>query len=103
VTRWQAGKLLQGKHRGFFIGPYQLLRHLAKGGMSTLYVAAHTRTGDICALKVLPPAKAEQTDASYLQRFLREAKLTCKLRHPNIIRVDEFLTNQEFSTLIRRD
>ena len=95
VTRWQAGKLLQGKHRGFFIGPYQLLRHLAKGGMSTLYVAAHTETGEVCALKVLPPAKAEQTDASYLQRFLREAKLTCKLRHPNIIRVDEFLANQD--------
>lgn len=95
VTRWQAGKLLQGKHRGFFIGPYQLLRHLAKGGMSTLYVAAHIETGDVCALKVLPPAKAEQTDASYLQRFLREAKLTCQLRHPNIIRVDEFLANHD--------
>lgn len=95
ITRWQAGKILQGKHRGFFLGPYMLLRHLAKGGMSTLYVAVHTQTGEACALKVLPPAKAEQTDASYLSRFLREAKLTCSLRHPNIIRVDEVLSSRD--------
>lgn len=95
ITRWQAGKILQGKHRGFFLGPYMLLRHLAKGGMSTLYVAVHTETGEICALKVLPPAKAKQTEASYLSRFLREAQLTCRLRHPNIIRVDEVLTTKD--------
>lgn len=95
ITRWQAGKILQGKHRGFFLGQYMLLRHLAKGGMSTLYVAVHTQTGEVCALKVLPPAKANQTDASYLSRFLREAELTCRLRHPNIIRVDEVLTTKD--------
>ena len=91
LTQWQADKLLQGKHRGFQLGPYRLLRHLAKGGMSSLYVARHKDADELCALKVLPPAKADQDDASYLARFLREARLACRLRHPNIIRVDEVI------------
>ncbi|MCR9200650.1 MAG: serine/threonine protein kinase [Planctomycetaceae bacterium] len=95
LTPWQANKLLQGKHRGFQLGPYRLQRHLAKGGMSSLYVARHRDSDELCALKVLPPAKAEQSDASYLPRFLREAKLACRLKHPNIIRVDEVLSADE--------
>lgn len=95
LTPWQANKLLQGKHRGFHLGPYRLQRHLAKGGMSSLYVARHRDSDELCALKVLPPAKAEQSDASYLPRFLREAKLACRLKHPNIIRVDEVLSADE--------
>lgn len=94
LTVWQANKLLQGKHRGFQLGPYRLLKHLAKGGMSSLYVARHCQSEELSALKVLPPAKAEQSDASYLPRFLREAKLACRLRHPNIIRVDEVLSDE---------
>ena len=35
VTRWQADKLLQGKHKGFFLGKYRLLSLLGKGGMGS--------------------------------------------------------------------
>ena len=100
LTKWQAGKLLQGKNRGFFLGPYKLLRHLAKGGMSTLYVAEHTETGEIHALKVLPPSKAEASDASYLPRFLREARLASQLHHPNVICVHEIFSAQDEQTTV---
>ncbi len=90
ITKWQADKLLLGKHRGFFLGPYQLKSHLARGGMSTLYVAQHTKTGDVRALKVLPPAKA--AEASYLPRFLREAELASRLHHTNVMQVFDILS-----------
>lgn len=98
LTQWQADKLLQGKHRGFFLGEYQLQSHLARGGMSTLYVARHKRTGELRALKILPPAKAGHS--SYLPRFLREARLASELEHPNIMRVFELRKNKERSTTL---
>ncbi|HMO87405.1 MAG TPA: serine/threonine protein kinase, partial [Lacipirellulaceae bacterium] len=42
ITEWQAEKLLAGKHKGFMLGKYKLLRHLGKGGMSQVYLAEHT-------------------------------------------------------------
>src|SRR5262249_21760038 len=39
LTRWQADKLLQGRHKGFFLGKYRLLSHLGSGGMSAVYLA----------------------------------------------------------------
>ncbi len=85
VTQWQADKLLQAKHRGFFLGNYKLCSLLAKGGMSTIYVAEQVETQQICALKILPPSRS--AEASYLPRFLREADIASRLEHPNIVRV----------------
>lgn len=85
LTRWQADKLLQAKHRGFFLGPYRLQYRVARGGMSTIYAGQHVTTGEIHALKVLPPTRVDL--ASYLPRFLREAEIAKKLQHPNIVRV----------------
>ena len=39
ITGWQAEKLLQGKHKGFFLGKYRLLSLVGKGGMSSVYLA----------------------------------------------------------------
>ncbi|MFO0976076.1 MAG: serine/threonine-protein kinase [Planctomycetaceae bacterium] len=85
LTGWQSEKLLQAKHRGFFLGPYTLLQKIARGGMSSIYAARHRTTGDVHALKVLPPSRT--TQASYLPRFKREAAIAQRLQHPNIVRV----------------
>lgn len=85
VTRWQSEKLLQARYRGFFLGPYRLLNRIARGGMSSIYSARHSVTNEIHALKVLPPARTAK--ASYLPRFQREAEMTQRLTHPNIVRV----------------
>ncbi|MEZ6128191.1 MAG: serine/threonine-protein kinase [Planctomycetaceae bacterium] len=89
LTEWQSRKLLKGKHRGFFLGSYRLNSHLAKGGMSTLYAAEHVISGQQRTLKVLPPGKVNQ--ASFLPRFLREARLASQLRHENIVRTYRIL------------
>ena len=85
ITRWQSEKLLQARYRGFFLGPYRLLDRIARGGMSSIYSARHSSTNELHALKVLPPARTVK--ASYLPRFRREAEMTQRLVHPNIVRV----------------
>ncbi len=84
LTRWQADKLLQGKHKGFFLGKYRLLRLLGKGGMSSVYLAEHVLMRRQCAIKVLPTKRVN--DTSYLGRFHREAQAVASLDHPNIIK-----------------
>jgi serine/threonine protein kinase len=85
ITRWQSEKLLEARYRGFFLGPYRLLDRIARGGMSSIYSARHSSTHELHALKVLPPARTAK--ASYLPRFRREAEMTQRLVHPNIVRV----------------
>ena len=84
LTRWQADKLLQGKHKGFFLGKYRLLSLLGRGGMSSVYLAEHVLMRRRCAIKVLPSKRV--ADSSYLARFHREAQAVAALDHPNIVR-----------------
>ncbi len=96
LTRWQADNLLQGKHKGFFLGKYKLLRHLGRGGMSNVYVAEHVMMKRRVAIKVLPQNRIE--DSSYLERFKLEAQAAAKLDHPNIVRVYDFDTDLNAKT-----
>lgn len=93
ITEWQAEKLLQSKFRGFFLGPYKLLNRVARGGMSTIYSAQHKESGEVHALKVLPPARTKT--ASYLPRLQREAAITQRLQHPNVVRVFGFYSESD--------
>ena len=84
ITRWQADKLLAGKHKGFSLGKYKLLDLLGKGGMSSVYLAEHVLMKRRCAIKVLPGKRVH--DSSYLARFHREAQAVASVDHPNIVR-----------------
>ncbi len=84
VTPWQRDMLLQGKHRGFFLGRYKLLGQVGSGGMSTVYLGEHVLMQRQVAIKVLPRNRV--TDTSYLARFRREARAAASLDHPNIVR-----------------
>ncbi|HVU87210.1 MAG TPA: protein kinase [Pirellulales bacterium] len=84
LTKWQSDKLLEGRHKGFFLGNYKLLGHLGTGGMSSVYLAEHVVMRVRRAIKVLPAAKVN--DTSYLARFHREARAAAALDDPNIVR-----------------
>lgn len=84
LTRWQADKLLAGKHRGFRLGKYKLLGQIGKGGMSQVYLAEHELMKRRVAIKVLPRNRVN--DSSYLERFRLEARAVAKLDDPNIVR-----------------
>jgi serine/threonine protein kinase len=84
LTRWQADKLLAGKHKGFRLGKYKLLGAIGKGGMSSVYLAEHELMRRRVAIKVLPPNRVN--DSSFLERFRLEARAVAKLDDPNIVR-----------------
>ena len=84
ITEWQSRKLLEGRHKGFFLGKYQLLDHLQAGGMSNIYLAEHTVMQRQVAIKVLP--KKRVGFSSYLERFIREAQAVASLDHENIVK-----------------
>jgi len=84
LTRWQCGKLLDGKYKGFVLGKYRLLGHIGTGGMSRVYLAEHTIMHRQRAIKVLPKKRVRRS--SYLDRFYQEAEASAKLDHPNIVR-----------------
>ena len=83
LTEYQAQLLARGHADGFFLNEYKILDRLGKGRMAGVYKAQH-QLGQIVAIKVLPPSKAK--DASLLGRFHREARLSVRLKHPNIVR-----------------
>jgi serine/threonine protein kinase len=84
LTRWQCDNILEGRHKGFFLGKYKLLDHLGTGGMSSVYLAEHVLMQRRVAIKVLPKNRVE--DSSYLARFHREAQAAAALDHRNIVR-----------------
>lgn len=98
LTRWQAEKLLSGKHKGFFLGKYKLLDLLGKGGMSSVYLAEHVLMKRRCAIKVLPAKRVH--DSSYLARFHREAQAVASVDHPNIVRAYDVDCAQDRDTQI---
>jgi serine/threonine protein kinase len=83
------------------VGPYQLLRKLGQGGMSSVYLAKMSETsqseceqgGDVAAtppvaLKLLTLSLEDEPE--FVERFRREAELTQKLSHPSIVPTLEF-------------
>ncbi|MGV9283224.1 Stk1 family PASTA domain-containing Ser/Thr kinase [Streptomyces sp. NPDC003730] len=66
-------------------GRYRVEARIAVGGMATVYRAVDTRLDRVLALKVMHPTLA--TDATFVERFIREAKSVARLDHPNVVQV----------------
>jgi serine/threonine-protein kinase len=71
-------------------GTYQLAGILGVGGFGAVYEATHARLGGRVAVKVLREDVAQHT--VLVARFHREAEITARLRHPNIVQVLDFNT-----------
>ena len=70
---------------GQTISHYKILEKLGEGGMGVVYKAEDTRLDRFVAIKVLPSHLSASTDSN--ARFLKEAKATAALSHPNILSV----------------
>jgi serine/threonine protein kinase len=71
-----------------FADRYRLENRLGVGGMSTVQLAFDTRLERYVAVKLLAEHLAE--DASFVQRFKREALAAARLVHPNVVQVFDF-------------
>jgi len=87
LTTFQARQILAGKYRGLVLGVYKILRPLGQGGMGVVYLGEHTSLHRRVALKVLPAKSAQ--DRVTVERFMREARATAALDHPNIVRLHD--------------
>src|SRR5688500_7863693 len=68
-------------------GNYELVTLLGRGGMGAVYLAEHREIGRRAAVKVLRPELSK--DPLSLARFLREARVVNRLRHPGIVDVQD--------------
>ncbi len=76
------------QRRPVHIGKYEVVEHIATGGMGAVYKARDTALNREVALKVLPTEMA--ANAGALERFRREARNAAKLKHDNIVGIYEF-------------
>jgi Protein kinase domain len=69
------------------LGPYRVLRELARGGMGAVLEAEHLETGGRYAVKVVLPQLDPEVAEEERLRFAREAELNAQLNHPNVVRI----------------
>jgi tetratricopeptide (TPR) repeat protein len=87
---WLPGTIIRGR--------YHILSKIGVGGMGAVYKATHTGFDELRAIKVLNSDLAG--DATFRQRFKKEAYNTRKLQHPNAVRVDDIDEAEDGSPFI---
>ena len=91
VTNYQVERLVKGDRTGFFFGEYRVLYLVGSGtfraGVSRRCIVA---TGQIVAVKVLRNRYSENRAQASL--FVREGRVGCVLRHPNIVPIFEVVS-----------
>ena len=74
---------MESGHR--LLDRYELIRHIARGGMADVWEARDTLLGRRVAIKVLHSQFS--TDDAFIRRFRREAQAAANLSHPNIVSI----------------
>jgi serine/threonine protein kinase len=78
---------------GARVREYEILETLSGSGFETIYRARHVLLDEERALKIIHTELAN--DPNYRDRFVKEAKVFSKLRHPNLVQLFEFGTIDE--------
>jgi serine/threonine-protein kinase len=79
------GTLIEGKYRVESV--------LARGGMGVVVAARHMQLDELVALKFLSVPDGD--DKVFRERFLREARVTAKLRGRHVVRLMDFGVDEE--------
>src|SRR5579859_4442243 len=73
------------------LGPYELLRRIATGGMAEVYLARragpHGFQKTVAVKRILPQYAR---DPDFVAMFVDEARVCARLTHPNIVQVFDF-------------
>jgi serine/threonine-protein kinase len=80
LSRLEIGTIIDGK--------YEVLGRLRGGGMGEVYRVRHRHLDELRVIKVLPSEPAEDDPAA--QRFRREARLACQVKHPRVATLHDF-------------
>lgn len=91
ISRSKAVKLRKELEGMAQIGPYLLVKKIAKGGMAELFLSDYIREDGFrrkVAIKKILPHLTENPD--FIKMFIREARLAALLQHPNVIQILDF-------------
>jgi serine/threonine-protein kinase len=78
-------------------GRFEVQRLLGRGGMGEVYAAVNSKTGRHVALKIV---RSNVADPEHRRRFLREAKATTAISHPNVVEVFDVFEEQDGSPIM---
>src|SRR4051794_224323 len=70
------------------LGAYRIVRELGRGGMGVVYEAVHELLQRRVAIKLMRAELA--ANPVHIERFVREGRAACNIRHPHVIDVYEF-------------
>jgi uncharacterized protein len=74
-------------------GRYHVLECVGRGGMGDVYKVKDSQLRDVVALKVISPKLAQ--DSTALELLRSEVRMCKSLTHPGVIRVHDFMTDDE--------
>ena len=69
-------------------GKYEILELVGRGGMGAVYKVRHRLLDELRVVKIVRPRLTGTEE--FRERFLREARLATRLRHPNIVQLHDF-------------
>src|SRR5271156_1488696 len=73
------------------LGPYELLRRIATGGMAEVYLARRAGPHGVQKLVAVKRILPQYTrDRDFVAMFVDEARVCARLSHPNIVQVFDF-------------
>src|SRR5262249_22752799 len=98
LTPFQAGQLLRGRWRGFYLGKYKVLEPIATGGMGRVLLGTHRLMQRLVAVQLLPPP--QHGDRGAILRLQREGRAMAALDHPNIVRAYDLDQADRFHFLV---
>jgi serine/threonine protein kinase len=81
---------LEATH-GQRVGNYEVLTKIAEGGMGAVYKGKSLATGEVVAIKIVPPETAK--NPLLLKRFEQEFKAAYLIDHPNVVKAIDFCGN----------
>jgi serine/threonine-protein kinase len=81
-----------------FEGKYEILEKIREGGMGAVYKVRHRLLDEIRVIKVIRPHLS--TSPGMGERFLREARLAIRVRHPNIAQFHDFSVDPDGTAYI---
>lgn len=73
---------------GAQLGSFRIIGRLGTGGMGAVYLGEHPQVGKRVAIKILRPELAANRES--IARFVAEARMVTRLRHPSIVDVYDF-------------
>jgi serine/threonine protein kinase len=79
-------------------GRYKIEEMLGQGGMSAVYKAYDPNLKRVVAIKLVHPHLS--SDQEFVKRFEEEASVVASLRHPNIVQVHDFNSDQSINYMV---